>query len=185
MPHGADWAALRAAGAGVPDLRPELRLPRHLLEQSPPHVPGDRPDHRRDPVGQSASAVLAVARAVRDGVDGREPFRRRCRPRSTASSCCSRASRTSSCSSRSSSLRARTRSWRRRSKATSKASCRRCCMPSRFPLAFVHQCDRPRDLRVRRPDHGSCPTGALNRRSVGEQYVEHGLQTACRPCLHA
>ena len=38
VPHGDDLAALRAAAAGVPELRAELRLPRHLLEQPPPHA---------------------------------------------------------------------------------------------------------------------------------------------------
>ena len=42
---------------------------------------------RRRAVGEPASAVLAVAVPVRHRLDGREPFRRRCRRRSTASCC--------------------------------------------------------------------------------------------------
>ena len=38
-------------------------------------------------VGEPAPAVLAVAGAVRHRLDGREPLRARCRPRSTASCC--------------------------------------------------------------------------------------------------
>ena len=53
----------------------------HHLLHATQHVNGG------DPVGQPAPAVLAVARAVRHGLDGREPFRRRCRPRFTASCC--------------------------------------------------------------------------------------------------
>ena len=37
VPHGADLAAL-AAAAGAAELCAELRLRRHLLEQSPPHA---------------------------------------------------------------------------------------------------------------------------------------------------
>ena len=48
----------------------ELHLRGHLLEQSPPHVPRGRRRQWRDAVGESASAVLAVAAAVRDGMDG-------------------------------------------------------------------------------------------------------------------
>ena len=40
-----------------------------------------------DAVGQPAPAVLAVAVPVRHRLDGREPFRRRCRRRSTAWCC--------------------------------------------------------------------------------------------------
>ena len=64
------------------------------------------PGHRPDPVGQPAPAVLAVADPVRDRLDGREPLRRRCRPRSTASCCSRRRSPTTSCRRRSSATRA-------------------------------------------------------------------------------
>ena len=39
VPHGADLQALQPAVAGVPQLRAELRLRRHLLEQPPPPAP--------------------------------------------------------------------------------------------------------------------------------------------------
>ena len=38
VPHGDDARGAGAAAAGVPELRAELRLPRHLLEQPPPHA---------------------------------------------------------------------------------------------------------------------------------------------------
>ena len=38
VPHGADPGGARAAAAGVPQLRAELHLRRHLLEQPPPHA---------------------------------------------------------------------------------------------------------------------------------------------------
>ena len=39
MPHGDRSRRAAAAVAGVPELRAELHLRRHLLEQPPPHVP--------------------------------------------------------------------------------------------------------------------------------------------------
>ena len=39
VPHGASLARAGAAAAGVPQLRAQLRLRRHLLEQPPPPVP--------------------------------------------------------------------------------------------------------------------------------------------------
>ena len=45
-------------------------------------------DQRRDPVGEPAPAVLAVAGAVRDRLDGREPLRAAADGASTASCCC-------------------------------------------------------------------------------------------------
>ena len=44
VPHGTDLAALRSAAAGLLELRVELHLRRHLLEQPSPHVPF-RPKH--------------------------------------------------------------------------------------------------------------------------------------------
>ena len=38
VPHGDDFAGAAAAAAGVAQLRAELRLRRHLLEQPPPHA---------------------------------------------------------------------------------------------------------------------------------------------------
>src|SRR5436309_6554728 len=70
VPHDADPKALAPLIPVFPELRAQLRVRRHLLEQPPPHVSCGPPRQRRDPVGQPASAVLAVARAVRHGVDG-------------------------------------------------------------------------------------------------------------------
>ena len=75
VPHGTDVAALRAAHPRVPDLRAELRLRRHLLEQPSPHAARGPARQRRRPVGQPAPAVLAVAHPVRDGLDERESLR--------------------------------------------------------------------------------------------------------------
>ena len=74
VPHGAELAALRPLLARVSDLCPELRLPGHLLEQSPPHAARDRTGDRRRPVGQPAPAVLAVAGPVRHRMDGQNHF---------------------------------------------------------------------------------------------------------------
>ena len=83
VPHGADLAALKAVAAGLPQLRPELRLSRHLLEQSPP--PAAR---RRRVDGLILWANLTCCSGCRwcrrHRLDGREPFARRCRPRSMA-----------------------------------------------------------------------------------------------------
>ena len=38
VPHGDELGGAAAAPAGVPELRAELRLRRHLLEQPPPHA---------------------------------------------------------------------------------------------------------------------------------------------------
>src|SRR5438046_166631 len=54
----------RADCSGPAHLRLELRVCRHLLEQSPPHATR-RPAHRRArPLGEPAPALLALARAV-------------------------------------------------------------------------------------------------------------------------
>ena len=42
VPHGAHLAGAAAAAAGLSQLRAELRLRRHLLEQPPPHAPRHR-----------------------------------------------------------------------------------------------------------------------------------------------
>jgi hypothetical protein len=47
----------------------------HLLEQPSPHAAHRPRGVRPDPVGQLASALLAVAVSVRHGVDGGEPLR--------------------------------------------------------------------------------------------------------------
>ena len=77
VPHGGDLGRAAPAGAGLPQLRPQLRLRRHLLEQPSPPAGGHGAGERRHPVGEHAPAVLAVAGAVRDGLDGGEPFRAR------------------------------------------------------------------------------------------------------------
>ena len=74
-PHGVEWSILRPLMPGAPQLRPELRVHRHLLEQPSPPAAGDQTDQRRRVVEQPAPAVLAVAGAVRDRVDGRERVR--------------------------------------------------------------------------------------------------------------
>jgi len=81
MVAGAEGPARRgprrdpADGAGVPRLRAELRVHRHLLEQ-PPSPAAHRVSHRRpDHVGEPASAVLVVARAGGDRLARREPVR--------------------------------------------------------------------------------------------------------------
>ena len=102
VPHGDDLAALGGLWPGVPELRAQLRLPRHLLEQPSPHAAAHAAGHRRDPLGQPAPAVLAVALPVRDRLDEREPLRAGTRRRSTAWCCCWRRSPTTSWSGRSS-----------------------------------------------------------------------------------
>ena len=47
VPHGDGPRGAAAAAAGVPELRAELRLRRHLLEQPPPHAPGRATRQRR------------------------------------------------------------------------------------------------------------------------------------------
>ena len=51
---------------------------------------------RANPVGQRAPVVLAVAHAIRDGLDRQQRTLRRFRRPATASCCCSRRSRTTS-----------------------------------------------------------------------------------------
>jgi hypothetical protein len=70
-PEGHDWADYRAV-AEVLAYVLSFVVPRHLLEQPSPHVPRDEARHRRHPVGEPASALLALAGAVRDGVDRRD-----------------------------------------------------------------------------------------------------------------
>ena len=102
VPHGADWRALAPL---VPVFLTYVlsfvylgiywNNHHHLLHTA------DRVNGR-DPVGEPAPALLAVAGPVRDRLDGREPLRHRCRRRSTASSCSAPRSRTRSCRRRSS-----------------------------------------------------------------------------------
>src|SRR5207244_2256017 len=71
--QGSAWSRLACAAPGDPalsHLRAELRLPRDLLEQPPPHDPRRRAGQRDDPVGQPPPALLAVAGAGRDRLVG-------------------------------------------------------------------------------------------------------------------
>ena len=76
VPHGTELRGAAAARAGVPELRAELRVRGHLLEQPPPPAARRPPRGRPDPVGQPAPAVLALAVSVRDALDGRDQLRR-------------------------------------------------------------------------------------------------------------
>ena len=71
-PERSDPPSARRLCHGVPDLPPELRLHRHLLEQPPSHVPGGRARQQDRPVGQPPSAVLALALPLHDRVGGRD-----------------------------------------------------------------------------------------------------------------
>ena len=75
VPHGFIPRLGRTAVAGVRQLRPQLRHCRHLLEQPSPHAAFGNAGVGRSAVEQSTSAVLVVADAVYDRMDGREPFR--------------------------------------------------------------------------------------------------------------
>ena len=76
VPHGDGLDDLLPAAAGVPQLRPEFRLCRHLLEQPPSHVACLHHGHGRDAVGQPAPVVLAVVVSLCHRLDGGEPFHR-------------------------------------------------------------------------------------------------------------
>ena len=55
VPHGDERRGARAAAAGVPELRAELRLRRHLLEQPPPHAARARARRRRACCGRTCT----------------------------------------------------------------------------------------------------------------------------------
>ena len=78
VPQGESLRALLPLAARLPQLRPELRLRRHLLEQSPPHAARHRARHRSHALGKPSSVVLALALSVRHRMDGRKPLRARC-----------------------------------------------------------------------------------------------------------
>jgi hypothetical protein len=58
VPHGEDLQALRPARARLPELRAELPLRGHLLEQPPPPAARRAPRERADPVDQPAPALF-------------------------------------------------------------------------------------------------------------------------------
>ena len=97
VPHGEDWSALLPL---IPVFLSYVlsfvylgiywNNHHHMLQ-------GRAAGRRQRAVGQPASALLAVADALRHRLDGREPFRRRSRWRSTASTCLARASPITSC----------------------------------------------------------------------------------------
>ena len=74
VPHGESFEALAPLIPVFSQLRAELRLPGHLLEQSPPHAACLPQGDRADALGQPASPVLAVAGSLRHGLDGGEPL---------------------------------------------------------------------------------------------------------------
>ena len=96
VPHGDELAALQPLIPVLRQLRAELRLRRHLLEQPSPHAARCRESERGDALGEPAPAVLAVAHSVRHGLDGREPFRADAGRACTAPCCCCRPSLTTS-----------------------------------------------------------------------------------------
>src|SRR5579859_533475 len=61
--------------AGFPELRPELHLRRHLLEQSPPPAPLHQARHRWHPVGKPTPTLLALALPIHHRVGRRKPSR--------------------------------------------------------------------------------------------------------------
>src|SRR5438445_9871 len=65
-----------ARTAGLPQLRPEFRLCRHLLEQPPSPAACHHNGNGRDSLGEPAPVVLAVAVSVCYRLDGGESFQR-------------------------------------------------------------------------------------------------------------
>ena len=63
-------AALDSADPGFAELRAELRVRGHLLEQPSSPVAGGAPRQWPGPVGQPAPTVLALAHAIRHKLDG-------------------------------------------------------------------------------------------------------------------
>ena len=74
-PEGADLASLERLLPIFLSYVLKFCPRRHLLEQPPPPASHRPTRDRRDPLGQPSLAVLALARAVRDGMDGGEPLR--------------------------------------------------------------------------------------------------------------
>src|SRR5215472_3072322 len=67
---------LVARTTGLPQLCPEFRLCRHLLEQSPSPAACHYDGNGRDPLGEPAPVVLAVVVSVCYRLDGGESFQR-------------------------------------------------------------------------------------------------------------
>ena len=137
VPHAVELAALKPMLPVIVELRAELHLSRHLLEQPSSSVPSHGPGQRRNSLGQPASALLAVALSIHDGVDGRESSRlnadRRIRFRSTDGSY----RLSNSASTPSSPRRAATRFWRGRLAAIGRVNSLLCFIFAAIPLAFV------------------------------------------------
>src|SRR5438309_10258656 len=70
---GRRTGGVEAVAAGVSELRAELHLSWHLLEQSSSPPAHDQTGQRRHSLGESAPAVLAITVSVCDGVDRGEP----------------------------------------------------------------------------------------------------------------
>ena len=87
VPHGDSLESLLPLAPGLSELRAELRLRRHLLEQPSPHAARVHEDLRRDAVGKPASALLAFAVSRSPPAGWARTTLPRCRPRSTAWSC--------------------------------------------------------------------------------------------------
>src|SRR4029450_6134799 len=71
--EGAAWSrtcGIETTATSSLELCTQFYLRRHLLEQSPPLVPGDRTGHRRNSLGKPAFAVLVVALSFYHGLDG-------------------------------------------------------------------------------------------------------------------
>src|SRR5439155_16983309 len=67
---------VETCATGVFELRIELHLPWHLLEQSSSSVPSHQTGQREHRLGEPAVTLLALAFPLHHGLDGREPARR-------------------------------------------------------------------------------------------------------------
>ncbi len=74
VPAGSDFGALRGRRPRISRLCAQLCQRGHFLEQPSPHAACDRANQWMGAVGESVLAVLAVAGAVRDPLDGRNAF---------------------------------------------------------------------------------------------------------------
>ena len=84
VPHGCRLGGAASALAGLLDLRAQLRVPGHLLEQPPPHAARHRAHQRQRSSGPTCTCSSGC-RWSRSRPDGwARTTSRRCRPRSTA-----------------------------------------------------------------------------------------------------